>query len=83
MASAVHMKLGPHLTPEISVMQRGFVGNRSVWSNLVDVDESMQIVAFCAERGAGFCSTLLQLSPASARNLCTSSSLHWDGQNGP
>ena len=81
LASAVRLKLEPHLSPEISEMQRGFVGGRSMLSNLVDMDESMQIVALSAERGAGVLFDFAAAFPSVSRDFMRElfASLGWPG----
>ena len=52
LASAVRLKVEAHLAPEISDMQRGFIGGRSMLSNLVDMDEGMQAAALSEEHAS-------------------------------
>ena len=50
-ANAVRLKIEPIIGPEISEMQRGFVAQRSMLANVVDVDTEMQLTSFNSEHG--------------------------------
>ena len=45
MASAVRLRIEPALDKIISLMQRGFVGGRSMIANILDIEESMILAA--------------------------------------
>ena len=51
LANAVRLKIEPIIGPEISEMQRGFVAQRSMLANVVDVDTEMQLTSFNSEHG--------------------------------
>ena len=57
LATAVRKAVEQKLTIKVAGEQRGFVGQRSLLSNLVDVDESMMRTALGGEEGAAIFST--------------------------